>query len=98
MQAKTSLLILSVMAVAPWSGQVLAQEAGSQDLQEVVVTATRRAERAQDVPISLTAVSQEQMDAQGIRNIDANPALDNRRRDPGFLITLNEVSGVRSLA
>jgi iron complex outermembrane recepter protein len=36
-------------------------------LQEIVVTAQRRAENLQDVPIAVTALSGEQMQAQGIR-------------------------------
>ena len=47
-----------------------AETASSGALEEVVVTATRRSERLQDVPISVTAFSQEKMDAQGLRSID----------------------------
>ncbi len=39
-------------------------------LEEVVVTAERREERLQDVPISISAFSQEKMDTQGLRDID----------------------------
>jgi outer membrane receptor protein involved in Fe transport len=39
-------------------------------IDEIVVTAQRREERLQDVPISVTAFTQEKMDAQGIRNVD----------------------------
>ncbi len=39
-------------------------------LDEIVVTATRREERLQDVPISISAFSQEKLDAQGLKNID----------------------------
>ncbi len=39
-------------------------------LDEIVVTATRRAERLQDVPISISAFSQELLDSQGLKNID----------------------------
>jgi iron complex outermembrane recepter protein len=42
----------------------------SADLPQIVVTATRRAENIQDVPISLSAISQDQIDVQGIRGID----------------------------
>lgn len=66
----TALMVLSALSLPVLGGPASAQEATSPDLQEVVVTATRRAERLQDVPISLTAVSQEQLDAQGIRSID----------------------------
>jgi outer membrane receptor protein involved in Fe transport len=47
-------------------------------LQEIVVTATRRAERLQDVPVSATAFTQEKLDAQGVRSID-----DLTRLTPG---------------
>jgi iron complex outermembrane recepter protein len=53
-------------------------------LEEVVVTATRRSERLQDVPISVTAFSQEKMDAQGLRSID-----DVTRLTPGVAFSRN---------
>jgi outer membrane receptor protein involved in Fe transport len=48
-------------------------------LEEIVVTATRRAERLQDIAVSATAFSQEKMDAQGLRSID-----DLTRLTPGI--------------
>ena len=51
---------------------------GTAVLDEVVVTATRRQERLQDVPVSATAFSQEKLDAQGLRSID-----DLARLTPG---------------
>src|SRR3977135_1743049 len=53
-------------------------------LEEVVVTATRREERLQDVPISVSAFSQEKLDAQGLRNID-----DLTRLSPGIAFQRN---------
>jgi iron complex outermembrane receptor protein len=53
-------------------------------LEEVVVTATRRSERLQDVPISVTAFSQEKLDAQGLRSID-----DLSRLSPGVAFSRN---------
>jgi iron complex outermembrane receptor protein len=47
-------------------------------LEEIVVTATRRTERLQDVSISATAFTQERIDAQGLRSID-----DLTRLTPG---------------
>jgi iron complex outermembrane recepter protein len=47
-------------------------------LEEIVVTATRRAERLQDVAVSATAFTQEKLDAEGLRNID-----DLTRLTPG---------------
>lgn len=46
------------------------ESAASGALEEIVVTAQRREERLEDVPISITAFTQEKMDAQGIRNVD----------------------------
>jgi iron complex outermembrane receptor protein len=53
-------------------------------LEEIVVTATRREERLQDVPISVTAFSQEKLDAQGLKNID-----DLSRLSPGLTFQRN---------
>jgi iron complex outermembrane recepter protein len=49
------------------------------ELQEIVVTAQRRAENIQDVPVSIAAYSQDQMDAQGVRTMD-----DVSRLTPGI--------------
>lgn len=54
------------------------------ELLEILVTATRREERLQDVPISVAAFSQEQMDQQGLRNID-----DLSRLSPGLAFERN---------
>jgi len=54
-------------------------------LEEIVVTAQRRTEKLQDVPISISAFSSEQMDAQGVRDIDAiarlTPGITFQRTD-----------------
>jgi outer membrane receptor protein involved in Fe transport len=47
-------------------------------LEEIVVTATRRAERLQDIAVSATAFTQEKLDVQGLRSID-----DLTRLTPG---------------
>src|SRR6202795_4920419 len=56
-------------------------------LEEIVVTATRRTERLQDVPISVMAFSQEKLDAQGLKNID-----DLSRLSPGLNFQRNGMS------
>ena len=40
------------------------------DLEEIVVTATRRQESIDKVPVSITAFSQEKMDEQGVKSIE----------------------------
>ena len=56
-------------------------------LEEVVVTATRRSERLEDVPISVTAFSQEKLDAEGLHSID-----DLTRLSPGVAFQRNGMS------
>src|SRR6202046_3748450 len=62
-------------------------ETPSAGLDEIVVTATRREERLQDVPISVLAFSQEKLDAQGLKNID-----DLARLSPGLTFQRNGMS------
>jgi iron complex outermembrane receptor protein len=59
----------------------------SAGLDEIVVTATRREERLQDVPVSVLAFSQEKLDSQGLKNID-----DLARLSPGLTFQRNGMS------
>jgi iron complex outermembrane receptor protein len=77
-------LLGSASAIA----QAPAQSPGGNALEEIVVTAQRREERLQDVPISLTAFSQEALDRQGLRSID-----DLTRFTPGVTFQRNGPSG-----
>lgn len=77
---------LSVMLVLPAIGAG-ADAPGEQGLEEIVVTAQRRTERLQDVPISVLAMSQTTMDAQGTRSID-----DVARLSPGISFTRGTVN------
>ncbi|MFL2554202.1 MAG: TonB-dependent receptor [Candidatus Rariloculaceae bacterium] len=53
------------------SGQVVAQSASAQAmLEEVVVTARRREESLQDLPLSIAAINADAMEAQGILSIE----------------------------
>jgi len=80
------LTVFSALAAAlPLRAQTTGSEAAAAGgLQEVLVTATRREERLQDVPISITAFSQEQIDSQGLRSID-----DLTRQSPGVNFSRN---------
>ena len=77
---------VSTLALLSPLGPVRAQtvdnttEAATGGLAEIVVTATRREERIQDVPISVAAFSQEKLDAQGLRNIDDLTRLSQYRQ------------------
>ncbi len=64
------LLVLSVVAMTEQSAQLHAEEAKNTrlGLEEVVVTAQRKEESAQDVPISITAFSQEQLSRSNVTN------------------------------
>jgi iron complex outermembrane recepter protein len=53
-------------------------------LEEIVVTAQRREQRLEDVPMSITTFSQEKMDQQGLRSID-----DLARLTPGLTFARN---------
>src|SRR6202035_1956056 len=64
-----------------------AEPASSGALEEVVVTATRRSERLQDIPVSVMAFSQEKLDAQGLKSID-----DLSRLSPGLNFQRNGMS------
>jgi outer membrane receptor protein involved in Fe transport len=70
-------------AQAPFISDALGSDgdvtSGSNGLEEIVVTATRRAERLQDVAVSATAFTQEKLDALGLRSID-----DLSRLTPGI--------------
>ena len=57
-------------------------------LQEIVVTATRREESLSRVPVSVAAFTQEQMDAQGLKQID-----DIQLYTPGLVVTRTGNSG-----
>src|SRR5208283_2097643 len=61
--------------------------AASGSLEEIVVTAQRRQERLEDVPMSITAFSQENLDQQGVRTID-----DITRLSPGVTFFRNGMS------
>src|SRR5579862_4207369 len=56
--------------LAAGNGPDQAAAAPGPGLDEVMVTAERRTERLEDVPVSVEAFSQDRMDSQGVRSID----------------------------
>lgn len=87
-------------AIAPAQAQAQDPQSGSgtsqserrdrqaETLEEVIVTATRRAERVQDVPVSITTLSQEDLNERGIVNYDglatATPGVVLNRASANF--------------
>jgi iron complex outermembrane receptor protein len=78
----TSALSEEVAPAHPSPGQ----GAGSSGLQEIVVTATRRSESIQDVPMSISAVSQADLEKAGATQLD-----DVVHMVPGLAYTQNSV-------
>jgi iron complex outermembrane recepter protein len=81
--AMLSQFVLSTGRAAPAEPEA----AASGGLEEIVVTATRREERLQDVAVSVIAFSQEKLDAQGLKNVD-----DLARLSPGLNFQRNGMS------
>jgi len=75
---------------------VTAVEAQTDEISEVLVTATRREERLQDVPISVSAFSQDKIDSQGLRDIDdltrLSPGINFQRNGNGSSANYNDES------
>ena len=84
---RTMLACVSVVSIAT---ATYAQNTVNENIEanDIIVTATRRAERLQDVAISVSTFSQEKLDKQGLRSID-----DLTRFSPGVTFTRNGLAG-----
>lgn len=96
MKSRLSLLSASAICALATPVPVLAQAAdpapqaaaaGTADVGEIIVTARRREESLQDVPISITAVSGEALAKRGVRD-----ALDLQYQTPSLTVTANGAS------
>jgi len=86
-----SAICLTIAGVCPRPNALLAQEAPSPDqLQEIIVTAEKRSERLQDVPLSVSALSGETLQAMG-----AQTFTDYARSIPG--LTFTDLGGGRQI-
>jgi iron complex outermembrane recepter protein len=86
-KAFVSIPIATLLAGAPIAmAQEVAQETGA--LEEVVVTAQKRAEDLQDVPLSITALSTARLEELGVKDFDDFakflPSLSYTTAGPGF--------------
>ena len=86
--ALQALLSLALSPVTGLAQTPADQPSAPSGLQEVTVTATRREQREQDVPISLTAFTQQSLDVLGAKGID-----DVMRMTPGVTFVRNGTSG-----
>lgn len=91
--AYTTSLVALMVAAAPAAAQddaaTAAQDGSATDRNEIVVTATRRAERLQDVPLSVTAFDQAELTQKGIVGYE-----ELARQTPGAV--LNQASANNS--
>ena len=81
------------------SGSPPPQGGGSFAIDEVVVTAQRRAERAQDVPISVTALSARELERSGLASTeDLSSAIPGLTMSPGAARSFITLRGVGTTA
>jgi len=83
---------IAVVSALVWpsisaAGTGEADTAPSGGLEEIIVTAQRREQRLEDVPMSITTFSQDKLDQQGLRSID-----DLSRLSPGVSFLRNGFS------
>lgn len=90
-KARTSLVAMAVgVALMP---QANAQSPASGTLEEITVTATRRSQALSDVPISVSAIGNEELQQRGARQFD-----DIIRLTPGLNLTRGSFTGSSQIA
>ncbi len=85
--------LIGIAGLLAWTSLLIApavqgSEAGAKAIEEVVVTARRREEAAQDVPIPITALNQEQLTARNITEIK-----DIEKMSPNTSLQYSSVNG-----
>ncbi|MET0533438.1 MAG: TonB-dependent receptor [Steroidobacter sp.] len=92
-----TMALIALVAAAPAAAQTRPTPAGNpadaNALEEIVVTATRRSERLQDVPLSITAFSQEELTQKGIVGYEGIA-----RETPGAVLNVASDNNVRLTA
>ena len=89
---RAGLFVSAALAPLAASGHALAQAPDNQ-LEEIVVTATRQAETANRVPLSITAQTQRTLDQRGIRTVQ-----DLQSQVPALRVTGNVGAGTATIA
>jgi len=100
---KRGVFALTAFSTMAYAGELPAEESGTSiKLEEIVVTARKREERLQDVPMSVSAFSSNFIEAAGIENINdvaaLTPNFDIRDdQQPGvFTLSVRGVSNLRN--
>ena len=89
--ARASFLAVAIgIALAPQAG---AQSPAGPQLEEITVTATRRTQALSDVPISVSAIGDEELQQRGARQFD-----DIIRLTPGLNLTRQSFTGASQIA
>ena len=89
--SRASLVAMAVgIALAPQAG---AQSPTGVELEEIMVTATRRSEALSDVPVSVSAIGDEELQQRGARQFD-----DIIRLTPGLNLTRQSFTGASQIA
>jgi len=93
--AAAALAATAMLAPAARAQSAAAAGSGSNELEEIVVTATRRSETLSHVPISVTAMNQDSLDERGIKD-----AQDLVRYTPGLNIdqSITNAISIRGIA
>jgi iron complex outermembrane recepter protein len=93
-----AMTVSSILAMSSpaWAAQPAAEEGG---LEEVIVTAQFREENLQDTPLSITAISGERLDEQGLTNVsDLGLVIPNANiRQQGNIFGPNPQIGMRGV-
>ena len=85
---RSLLLASTAAAVLLGPGLALAQTTDSAQLEEIIVTSTKRAERLQDVPVSVTAVTSDVLERNNVRELG-----DLVKLSPGLTINYGSQPG-----
>ncbi len=80
-------IAVAISTAIAGTGSAQAQDQSQNMLEEIIVTATKRAESLQDIPMSVTAFTDERIVLEGFKQIDDYagqiPGLTVNRREPG---------------
>jgi iron complex outermembrane recepter protein len=85
----------ALLAIAPQANaqKAVATQGSAAEIEEVIVTATRREESLSKVPISITSIGSAEMDSRGVKDFE-----DLVRLTPGVNLTSDSATGANRVA